>query len=66
MKQSVQEKLMLTGSFTEFQKIAKEYGVTEFRDIGEDALRHMAELMREEASLFTERPIAHTDPLKKK
>lgn len=65
MKQKANEKLLKAKTFQEFQQIAIENGMVEFKDIGEDALRHMAQLMHQ-AVPDSESPLNHTDPLKKK
>ena len=65
MNQKVTEKLLKAKTFEEFQQIAIENGTVEFKDIGENALRHMAELMHQ-AIPDSESPLNHTDPLKKK
>lgn len=65
MNQKVIEKLLKAKTFQEFQQIAIENEVVEFKDIGEDALRHMTQLMHQAIS-DSESPLHHTDPLKKK
>lgn len=65
MKQKIREKLLQAKNFQEFQQIAIENGMVEFKDIGEDALRHMAQLIHQ-AVPDSESPLNHTDPLPKK